>query len=191
MWSAMCSASSSTRTASEIAPASIASPKSSGKRDMWTPFCAGSRSTVQSISAEISFSEPAWLSRIAFRTPVTPARERPSRTSGAEAWTSSVRRLRVSMSAQDTSFARLVSLACHDLRTPLATVHGFARPIARTGDLHEPQSRYVEMIEAASGQLGELLEELSLVARIEGGRYDPTTQEADSLEVTRAAVAPL
>ena len=25
---------------------SIASSKSSGKRDMWTPFCAGSRSTV-------------------------------------------------------------------------------------------------------------------------------------------------
>ena len=30
---------------------SIASSKSSGKRDMWTPFCSGSRSTVQSISA--------------------------------------------------------------------------------------------------------------------------------------------
>ena len=26
----------------------------------------------------------------------------------------------------DNAFARLVSLACHDLRTPLATVHGFA-----------------------------------------------------------------
>src|SRR5438105_3818369 len=81
----------------------------------------------------------------------------------AAAWTSSLRRLRVSMCAvQDTSFARLVSLACHDLRTPLATVHGFARTISRTGDLQEPQSRYVEMIEAASGQLAELLEELSL-----------------------------
>ena len=95
------------------------------------------------------------------------------------------------MSSQDTSFARLVSLACHDLRTPLATVHGFARTIARTGDLQEPQSRYMEMIEAASGQLAELLDELSLVARIEGGRYDPTIQEADSLELARAAVAPL
>jgi signal transduction histidine kinase len=92
---------------------------------------------------------------------------------------------------QDTSFARLVSLACHDLRTPLATVHGFARTIARTGELQEPQSRYVEMIEAASGQLGELLEELSLAARIEGGRYDPTVREADSLELARSAVDPL
>ena len=70
-------------------------------------------------------------------------------------------------------------------------MHGFARTIARTGDLQEPQSRYMEMIEAASGQLAELLDELSLVARIEGGRYDPTIQEADSLELARAAVAPL
>ena len=92
---------------------------------------------------------------------------------------------------QDTSFARLVSLACHDLRTPLATVHGFARTITRTGDLQEPQSRYLAMIEAASGQLGELLDELSLVARIEGGRYDPTTQEADSLELARTAAREL
>jgi signal transduction histidine kinase len=87
--------------------------------------------------------------------------------------------------AQDTSFPQLVSLACHDLRTPLATVHGFARTIGRTADLGEPTSRYVEMIEAASAQLAELLDELSLAARIESGRYDPTTMDADSLELAR------
>jgi signal transduction histidine kinase len=87
---------------------------------------------------------------------------------------------------QDTSFPRLVSLACHDLRTPLATVHGFARTISRTADLGEPTSRYVEMIEAASAQLAELLDELSLAARIESGRYDPTTMEADSLELAHS-----
>ena len=70
-------------------------------------------------------------------------------------------------------------------------MHGFARTISRTGDLQEPQSRYVEMIEAASGQLAELLEELSLAARIEGGRYDPALQEADSLQLVRSAVEPL
>src|SRR5437868_7389955 len=47
------------------------------------------------------------------------------------------------------------------------------------------------MIEAASGQLAELLEELSLAARIEGGRYDPALQEADSLQLVRSAVEPL
>jgi signal transduction histidine kinase len=92
---------------------------------------------------------------------------------------------------QDTSFPRLVSLACHDLRTPLATVHGFARTIARTADLGEPTARYVELIEAASDQLAELLDELSLAARIESGRYDPTTMEADSLELAQGVAATL
>src|SRR5437870_1213253 len=31
----------------------------------------------------------------------------------------------------DNRFPRLVSLACHDLRTPLATVYGFARTRTR------------------------------------------------------------
>jgi len=83
-------------------------------------------------------------------------------------------------------FPRLVALACHDLRTPLATVHGFARTLVRT-DLEEPADRYVEMIEAASAQLAELLDELSLLARIESGRYEPRIESIDSLELARAA----
>ena len=60
-------------------------------------------------------------------------------------------------------FARLVMLACHDLRTPLATVHGFAQTLARLGELEDPAPRYLEMITAASGQMADLLDELSLV----------------------------
>ncbi|HEY1370021.1 MAG TPA: histidine kinase dimerization/phospho-acceptor domain-containing protein [Gaiellaceae bacterium] len=92
---------------------------------------------------------------------------------------------------QDTSFPRLVSLACHDLRTPLATVHGFARTLSRRTELAPPADRYMEMIEAAAGQLAELLDELSLVARIESGRYDPNLREADTLELARAAAEQL
>ena len=43
------------------------------------------------------------------------------------------------------------------------------------------------MIEAASQQMGELLEELSLAARIEAGRYEPALRDADTLELARAA----
>jgi signal transduction histidine kinase len=92
--------------------------------------------------------------------------------------------------SEDTRFAQLVSLACHDLRTPLATVFGFARTLART-DLEAPADRYVEMIEAASQQLGDLLDELGLVARIEAGRFDPALVEVDSLELARSAAAEL
>jgi signal transduction histidine kinase len=68
-----------------------------------------------------------------------------------------------------SGFAELVSLACHDLRTPLATVHGFARTLRRIDGVGETALRYAEMIAAASGQLAELIETLALVARIEAG----------------------
>jgi signal transduction histidine kinase len=93
--------------------------------------------------------------------------------------------------SENDAFARLVSLACHDLRTPLATVHGFATTLARGGGLEPPADRYVEMINAASAQLAELIEELSLVARIESGRYDPTPREANTLELAQAAATRL
>ncbi len=95
------------------------------------------------------------------------------------------------MGERDTSFARLVSLAAHDLRTPLATIHGFAQTIVRLGSLDEPNDRYVEMIAAAAKQLGELLDELGLAARIEGKRYEPNLQEVDTLELARGAAADL
>jgi signal transduction histidine kinase len=92
---------------------------------------------------------------------------------------------------QDTSFARLVSLACHDLRTPLATVNGFARTIQRTEQIEDPLVRYVEMIVAASAQMTDLLEALSLAARIDSERFDPLLADADTLEIARAAAQQL
>lgn len=91
------------------------------------------------------------------------------------------------MGQRDTSFARLVSLAAHDLRTPLATIHGFAQTLVRMGDLGEPKDRYVGMIAAAARQLAELLDELSLAAQIEGDRYEPNIQPTDTLELARNA----
>jgi signal transduction histidine kinase len=84
------------------------------------------------------------------------------------------------------SFARFVSLACHDLRTPLATVSGFAHTL-RQGELGQPADRYVEMIQAASGQLADILDDLGLAARIEAGRYAPNLADADTLELAEAA----
>ena len=95
------------------------------------------------------------------------------------------------MGERDTSFARLVSLAAHDLRTPLATINGFAQTLVRMGGLEEPKGRYVEMIAAASSQLADLLDELGLAARIEAGRYEPNLQEVDTLELARGAAADL
>jgi signal transduction histidine kinase len=84
-------------------------------------------------------------------------------------------------------FAGLVALACHDLRTPLATVHGFARTMLRPGTLGEPQARYTEMIAEASMEMAELVDTLALVARIESGRYEPALQPADTLALAHSA----
>ena len=81
-------------------------------------------------------------------------------------------------------FPSLVSLACHDLRTPLATVQGFAKTLLKLEELDDEKlTRYLGLIDAASDELVALLDLLSLAARIEGGRYDPVVREADSLEL--------
>jgi signal transduction histidine kinase len=80
-------------------------------------------------------------------------------------------------------FARLVSLACHDLRTPLATVNGFAKTLTRTGGLAEREAHFVDLIEAAADQMTSLLDLLGHAARIESGRYEPLLAEADTLEL--------
>jgi signal transduction histidine kinase len=80
-----------------------------------------------------------------------------------------------------------VSLACHDLRTPLATAHGFARTLSRTGSLGEAETRYVDMIEQASAEIGELVDALGLLAQIESGRYQPALRPTDPLAIARGA----
>jgi signal transduction histidine kinase len=90
----------------------------------------------------------------------------------------------------DRQFAELVSVACHDIVAPLATVYGFARTLEQL-PLEAPAPRYVEMIGAASKQIDELVEQLRLVARIEAGKYKPVLAERDSLELARAAAVRL
>jgi signal transduction histidine kinase len=84
-------------------------------------------------------------------------------------------------------FSRLVSLACHDLRTPLATIQGFAKTLLRQ-DVGEPAARYLGIIDAAGDELVQLLDLLSIAARIDGGRYEPILVTVDSLELVQTAV---
>ena len=87
---------------------------------------------------------------------------------------------------EDTRFPRLVSLACHDLRTPLATIYGFARTLTRMEQHDERTGRYLGMIEEASQQMTELLDELGAAARIEAGRWEPALRDADTLELAQS-----
>jgi len=87
-------------------------------------------------------------------------------------------------------FARVVSIACHDLRTPLATVYGFARTLAQR-EFDDQSARYIDIIREASVEMTQLLDELSIVARIESGRFDPGLTEVDSLELAQSAAGDL
>lgn len=83
----------------------------------------------------------------------------------------------------EPSFPRLVSLACHDLRTPLATVNGFAKTLLATSDLGERDTRFLGMIDEAAGQLAGLIDQLGLAARIAAGRYEPALTRADPVDL--------
>jgi len=93
--------------------------------------------------------------------------------------------------AIEPTFAQLVSLACHDLRTPLATASGFAHTLQRVEALEPPADRYVEMIGAASDQMTHLLDLLGAAARVEADRYEPLLREADTRSLVDAAALPL
>jgi signal transduction histidine kinase len=90
-------------------------------------------------------------------------------------------------SVAHSTFAQLVSLACHDLRTPLATASGFARTLERLDDIGQPAGRYVEMIGAAADQIAELLDLLSAAARVEDERFEPQPQATNARELADAA----
>ena len=89
----------------------------------------------------------------------------------------------------DERFPRLVSLACHDLRTPLATIYGFARTLNRVEEQDERTARFLGMIEEAAEQMTDLLDGLAAAARIEAGRWEPILREVDTLELARAGGA--
>jgi signal transduction histidine kinase len=83
----------------------------------------------------------------------------------------------------ERSFAGLVELACHDVRTPLATINGFAKTLVSSDELGERNAAFVGMIEEAASQIAELVGELGLAAHIASGRYQPVRVEADTLEL--------
>lgn len=93
--------------------------------------------------------------------------------------------------ATDPRFPELVSLACHDLRTPMATVAGFAATMLRVGGLDEKTERYVTLIQSAGEQLARMTDDLAVAARIAGGRYEPSLEAHDSLALMQAAAATL
>lgn len=64
---------------------------------------------------------------------------------------------------------------------------GFARTLRRSAELAPPADRYVEMIDAAAGQMAGLLDDLSLLARISAGRWEPQLAPVAARELAAGA----
>jgi signal transduction histidine kinase len=74
------------------------------------------------------------------------------------------------VSADLPGFPELVSRACHDLRTPLASAFGFARTLERLGTVEGDQARYLAIVIQSTEELARLIDALALLARVENGR---------------------
>jgi signal transduction histidine kinase len=67
----------------------------------------------------------------------------------------------------DPRFPRIVSLACHDLRTP--------------------QAHFAAVIDEAAAEVAALIDQLAVLARIESGTYSPALVEVDTLKLATSA----
>lgn len=82
-----------------------------------------------------------------------------------------------------------VGLASHELRTPMTGIYGFASLLAASDELPEQELGWATRIEAESGRLTEIINDLLNVSRIESGEleFEHTAVDLGSLaeEVAR------
>jgi two-component system OmpR family sensor kinase len=90
--------------------------------------------------------------------------------------------------ASEERLRRFVADASHELRTPLTSVRGYAE-LFRRGAADDPQllAKAMIRIEQESARMGELVDELSLLARLDQGR-PLERQQVDLVEIAAAAV---
>ena len=68
--------------------------------------------------------------------------------------------------------------ACHELRSPLAVVYGFARMLEGGGEIDvATRERYVKQIVSGAERLDHMLDDLSRIGRIAAGRVHPQMEQ--------------
>jgi signal transduction histidine kinase len=71
---------------------------------------------------------------------------------------------------------RVLSAVAHDLRTPLATIFGFAKTIERQSALDGRQARYLTLIQDAALDMERMISVVSLVGHTLEGRFAATAE---------------
>ena len=83
---------------------------------------------------------------------------------------------------------RFLSLAAHELKTPLTSIKGFSYSLARRLEKGEPSDpRHVQVLERQAERLHALLEEMLEVSRIETGRFVLHQEPCEMAELVEAA----
>jgi two-component system, OmpR family, sensor kinase len=81
----------------------------------------------------------------------------------------------------DNLFPRVMSLAVHELRTPVTVVSGYLRMLLReqAGPLTEKQKKMLEEAERSCARIGALVGEMSELGKLESGEAALGTQAID------------
>jgi signal transduction histidine kinase len=83
---------------------------------------------------------------------------------------------------------RFLSLAAHELKTPLTSIKGFSYSLARRLERGEPcDPKHVQILERQAERLHALLEEMLEVSRIETARFTLHQEPCELLELVEAS----
>jgi|SRR5687768_9355768 len=85
------------------------------------------------------------------------------------------------MTVEHNLVPRAMSLAVHELRTPVTVVAGYLRMLLReqAGPLNEKQKKMLEEADRSCGRLGGLVAEMSEFGKLEGGEVSLARHEFD------------
>ena len=85
------------------------------------------------------------------------------------------------MTAEHNTFPRAMSLAVHELRTPVTVVAGYLRMLLREqgGPLTDKQRKMLEEAERSCGRIAALVAEMSELGKLEGGELALSRQSFD------------
>jgi signal transduction histidine kinase len=85
------------------------------------------------------------------------------------------------MTAEHDVLPRAMSLAVHELRTPVTVVAGYLRMLLREqgGPLTDKQRKMLEEADRSCGRLGAIVAEMSELGKLEGGQLPMSHQEIE------------